>query len=204
MHLRSSSLAQKPYDTRAGRAAHYRIVDHDHAFAADGRGYRIEFDLDLILARRLTGRNERAPDIFILDKSHSVRDARSLGIPDCRVYSGIGNADHDIGIDGMLVRKEASGAFPRLMNAHPFDKRIGARKVDILENAERLFRRRAVILYRADVLPVEHHYLSGLEIADEMRADGIKRTRFRRDDIASVVASAVAERAKSLLVAHRD
>lgn len=139
MHLCSSSLAQKPYDTRAGRA---RTIESSIMITRLPRTVEA-IGLSLILtlsSRDADGRNERAPDIFILDKSHSVRDARSLGIPDCRVYSGIGNADHDIGIDGMLVRKEASGAFPRLMNAHPFDKRIGARKVDILENAERLFR----------------------------------------------------------------
>ena len=51
---------------------------------------------------------------------------------------------------------------------------------------------------------VEHDDLSGLDIPDHRRADRVKRTAFRGDDVFSVTRLSVAQRAEAVLIPHGD
>src|SRR2546428_675170 len=101
----------------------------------------------------------------------------------------------------------SSGAGQSMPEKHwpdtrPGEPRVGAREVEDLEDAERAAGVLRDDLLRLDPL-VDDHQLAGTDLALELRADEIERTRFRGDDPVSVE-PAEAKRSHSARIAEGD
>ncbi len=84
MHFRRARFAQQRDDARRRRAAHDRIVDDDHALAAQILDDRIELQLHAAIAHLLIGADEGAPDVAVLDQPFDVRQAALGRVTDRR------------------------------------------------------------------------------------------------------------------------
>ena len=69
-----------------------------------------------ILALALTGGNECASDILVLDKPNAIRNARCARIAYCGINAGVGHADNDIGIDRVLLCQNFAGAYAAVVH----------------------------------------------------------------------------------------
>ena len=88
--------------------------------------------------------------------------------------AGVGHRDHDVGLDRRLAPQDLAHLGARDLEHGPGHLRVRAGEVDVLEHAER------VALGAGDELGLqpslgERHDLAGLYIAQEGRADQVKR-----------------------------
>ena len=84
--------------------AHDGIINQHHAFSLDHRTYGVQLDADRVLSHFLRRGNERASDVLVLDEPKRVRNSRGPRVADGRVQARVRHADHDVGIDRMLLR----------------------------------------------------------------------------------------------------
>ena len=110
MDLPRTRLAQKADETAGGVAPDDRIVDEHDALIPHDLLYGGELYLDLIHAEPLPRGNERASDVFILDKADGIRYSRLKAEPERGVEAGIRHADDYIRLRGMRLGEYA----PRL------------------------------------------------------------------------------------------
>ena len=89
-----------------------------------------------------------------------------------------------------------------MVNAAPFDLRVGAGKIDIFENAEsRCDGLERFLAFHA--VPVDNQHLARFEVTHVSRADDVERTGFRRKD-PGVVALAKNQWPDAVWVTHAD
>ena len=175
-------LAQQTHDARAGGAAHDGIVHQHHALALHRGRHGVQFDAHEVLALGLRGLYERAGDVLALDKADAVGDAALPRVAQRRVEAAVRHADDHVGLHGVLQRQERAGAHARHVDARTVDHGIRAGKVDVLEHAGSLFRLAYVRAVGAHAVLVHHHDLARLQIAHQMRADGVQSTTLRGED----------------------
>ena len=94
-------------DARRGRAAHDRVVDHDHALAVQVLDDRIELQMHAARAHLLIGADERAADVAVLDQPLDVRQTALGRVADAAGHRRVGNRHHDVGVDRMLAARAA-------------------------------------------------------------------------------------------------
>ena len=203
MHLGRARVAQLLDDGTARRAADDGVVHENDALAAHRGGDDVELDLDSVLAHLLIGRDERSADIFVFQKSDAVGNARSLRVAERRIQTRIGNADDDIRVDLIFFRKERARALSRVVHIAAVDLRIGARRVEVLEHAERLLPAavRGIVL---DAVFGDDEHFARLDLAHLVPPNRVERAGLGSDQIAPVVALAEAERAEAVRVARGD
>ena len=97
MHLECSRLEEHRDDLPGGRAADDGVVDDDHSLAGHLR-QRIELRLDAVLAQRLIGLDERAPDIAVLDQPFCEGDPARAREADRGRGAGIRDRHHEVGL----------------------------------------------------------------------------------------------------------
>ena len=94
------------------------------------------FTLTPKFADRLLRLDEGPADVVVPHEPHAVRDAALLGVAEGREDPRVGDGDDDVGRDGVLAGEappeRAAGLRDRLVE----DGRVGAREVDVLEDAE--------------------------------------------------------------------
>ena len=114
--------------------------------------------------------------------------------------SGIGQTT-SAGTRGFL-RQDAAELGAHLVDALAEDVAVGAREVDVLEDAvgERRRRKR---MQRAQAAVADDHHLAGLDVAHVGRADQIERAGLGADDV-GVAEPAERERPEAVRVARRD
>src|SRR5262244_3562708 len=117
--------------------------------------------------------NEGAPYVMVSHQRKSEFQSRLRGVADGSRDAGIGHGHDDVG-----VRR----AFPRQLFAHPVtalvdaaaeDYRIGARKIDVFEDAMRDALRLERVK-RTQSARIGGDYLAGFDVSNVGRADQVK------------------------------
>ena len=128
----------------------------------------------------LVGRfDEGAPDVVVADNPEFERLAGLGGIADGRGHAGIGHRHHHIGVDHGFVGQLGADALARLVYALALDPAVGAREVDMFEDAEPLGHGRER-LDAFDAAVRDHHHFAGLDVAHEPGAENVESTGLRR------------------------
>ena len=120
------------------------------------------------MADLVAGLDEGAPDIVRADDAKLERDAALLRIADRRRCPRIGDRDNEIGLDPAFERELLADALADGIDRGAVGDRIGAREIDLLENA-RPRRDRRKRPDRAEPAFGYDDQLARLEIDDEGR-----------------------------------
>ena len=166
MHLGGAGLAQHADDLAHGVAAHDRVV-HDHQpLAAHHLGQRVELHPQAVAAQLLPGLDERAGDVAVLDQAVVLRDAGSAREALRRGVAGVGDRDHEIGVDRRLAGEDLAHPAANRLERAALELGVRAREVDVLEDAQR----GALGLDRdagLDAALVDRDQLTGLDLAQQ-------------------------------------
>src|SRR6185369_3555683 len=130
-----ADFANHAHDFAAGGAADERVVDEDDALAFEQAADGVEFEFDAEIADGLRGFDEGATDVMIADQAHAERDAGFESVADGGGNAGVRNGDDDVGVNRMLLREQAAEGFAALVDAAAEDDAVGAREVDMFEDA---------------------------------------------------------------------
>ena len=102
MNFFRTGFSEQIHDTAASGSANDRIINQNHTLAFYAGADGAELDTDLIHSLVLSGRDECAANVFILDQTDSIRDPRGLTEPQRSIQTGVRCTDHNVSIDGML------------------------------------------------------------------------------------------------------
>ena len=127
------------------------------------------------------------PDVGVLDEALAERDARLLRIPHRRRHARLGHPDDEVGVDGVLAGEDAAHLDARLVDDPAADDGVGAGEVDVLEDAALGLRLGEPV--RAQAVLVDGDELTGLDLADDGRADRLQRRGLGGDDPAALEAA---------------
>ena len=202
MHLGRACVEEHRHDLARRRAAHDRVVDDDEALARD-LGERVELHADPLLAHALLGLDERAADVAVLDQPLAERDAGRAREADRRRRAGVGDRQHEIGLDRRFGGEALAHAHPRAVHLDAGEARVGPCEVEELEDAERAAVGRLAPPGRVQSLVVDDHELAGSHLALERRADEVECAALRRDDVI-VAETAERKRTEAVRVAEGE
>ena len=104
----------------------------------------------------------------------------------------------------MLKRQKRARPLPCGVHRTAVYYRVGARKINVLKNAEGAGRFFAVVFNGSYAVFIEHNYLAGLYITYKFRPHRVKRAAFGSHNVSSVLRFAVAQRAKAVFITHRN
>jgi hypothetical protein len=135
VHFPGASLAHHADDLAAGGAAHDGIVHQHDALALEQVAHRVELELDAEIANRLRRLDKRAPDVVVADQRLAEGQAALIGVSDGGGHAGIRDGHDEIGIGGALARQQAAQILTRLFYRAAEHHGIGAREIDLLEDA---------------------------------------------------------------------
>ncbi len=202
MHFPGAGLADHLDDLGRGGAADDRVVDQDHALAVELGARRVVLQLHAEMANVVRGLDEGAADIVVADDAELEGHAALGGVADRRRHAGVGHRDHQVGVDVALAGELGADALPRLVDAGALDDAVGAREVDVLEDAEALvLRAERVVAVHAGV--VDHDDLARLDVAHEVGADDVEAAGLGCQDV-GVADLAQHQRADAVRIAHAD
>ena len=204
VYLSRARVAKELYDPRGRCAAYDGVVYQNDAFSAHDARDRVQLYSHFVLSRVLPRSDEGSSYIFVFDESYLIGEPGLLRVADRGVKTRVGNADDDIRLNGMLEREESSRAASRLVDVASVYRRVGTREINVLENAHPVGSLSAVLRDTANAALVEYDDLARLDIADELRADGIERAALGRDDVRAVLRLSVAERTEAVLISCGD
>ena len=200
VHLGGPGLAQH-LDQRALRVtAHDRVVDDDEALAFDDLAQGVELEADAQLAQGLRGLDEGAAHVRVLHEALGEGDAGLLRVADRGGRARVGRGDHQVGLDGVLAREGGAHLVARGHDPAPADGRVGARQVDVLEDAGVGAAHGEAA--RVHARGVDRDELAGLDLAHEGRATQVQGGGLGGDDPPGGEA-AEHERAVAVRVARR-
>src|ERR1700739_1511319 len=121
---------------------------------------------------------------MVADNPELERQSRFLGVTDGSRHAGIRNRDDDIRIDMAFARQFSADAFARLVDARPFNDAVGAREINMSEDANP-----ALVMLERHHAPnpagADDDNLAGLDVAFELGPDDIEGTGLRRQIHAS-------------------
>jgi hypothetical protein len=133
--LERALLEEHRDDLASRRAANDRVV-HDHDAFPRHLGERVELRLDPVLAERLVGLDERAPDVPVLDQALGEGDPACAREADRRRRAGVRDGHDQVGLgrrlDGELLAHPHAGS----VELDAAKLRVGPGEVDELEDAE--------------------------------------------------------------------
>ena len=202
MHL-AHRVAHHLDDLSRGGAAHDPVVDHDHALAFDEGTVDVVLELDAQVADLVARLDEGAPHVVVADDAELEGDAGLGRVADGGGHARIGDRHDHVGLSRRLARELGADALPHVVDAPPLDVAVGAREVDVLEDAEAPAHGREG-LERAHAARVEHHELARLHVAHELGVDDVERAALGGEDAGAVARAAEHERAHAQRVAHPD
>ena len=94
------------HDLAHGVAAHDRVV-HDHqSLAADHVGQRVELHAQAVAAKLLSGLDERARHVAVLDQAVVLGDPGGAGEALRGGVAGVGDRDHQVRVDRRLAGED--------------------------------------------------------------------------------------------------
>ena len=98
----------------------------------------------------LLGLDEGAPDVVVADEAELEGQPRLLGVADGGEDAAVGDRRDEVGVGGSLARELGAQALAHLGDGVAEDDAVGAREVDVLEDAARAARDlRQVVASRA-------------------------------------------------------
>ena len=145
--------------------------------------------------------DKRAADVVIANQAHAKGQAGFERIADRGGHAGVGHGHDEIGVGGLLAREQAAQHFAAAVDGAAKDQAIGARKIDVLENAVLVAASAGAKWIDSTPLLEMRTHLAGLDFANVFRADQIERAGFRSDH-PGVAESAEAERAEAARIAN--
>ena len=202
MNLCCARFFEQLDDVGDGRAAHDRVVDHDHALARDVAFEHVELERDATFALRLRGLNERPADISVFDKSQAEGDAAAHAVTDGAGKTAVGDADDQVRVDGVLLCQKLTREHARFVDGLTVDDAVGAGEIDVLENA-RARVCRAKSLVRGELSVMKGDDLARLDVAHKLGADRVESAGLGGKDVIFAY-PAHAKRADTEGIAHGD
>jgi hypothetical protein len=164
--------------------------------------HRVEFQPHRAVAQRLTGLDERTPDVVVPNQPKLEANARLLGETETGSIARVRHGNDDVGVDRVVPGEHNAQLPTNLVDVFPEHLAVRTREVDELENALGL---RLLIERLPGPNPpiVNNDEFPWLNFPDIFGADDIQRTGFAGDD-GGIAQPAEAERAEGLRVAHGD
>ena len=135
MHLSGAGAAHHADDFAAGGAANDGVVNEDDALAFEQIVHGVELEADAEVADALLGLNEGAAHVVIADEAEAEGKAGLFRVAERGGDAGVGDGNDDIGGHAGLARELAAHLVARLLHPAAEDARVGAREVDVLEDA---------------------------------------------------------------------
>ena len=185
MNLLGAGVAQHLDELHHGGAAHDGVVDDDQALALDVVTQRVEFHTHAHGAQLLRGLDKRTAHVAVLDKALAKGNTALVRIPLRGRQTGVGHADNQVGLDGLLMCQLTTHVITAGVDALAVHDGVGASEVDLLKDAvSRLFGgRHALLGHKA--LGADAQNLTGTDVADVLGAHDIECTGLRSDDPAA-------------------
>ena len=106
----------------------------------DDLGQRVELHPQAVLAQLLAGLDEGARDVAVLDQAVVLRQAGRPRVAARGGVAGVGHGDHEVGVDRRLAPQDLAHRARARPDGVALEQRVGAREVDVLEDAERAAR----------------------------------------------------------------
>ena len=138
MNFGCAGAAHHANNFAACRAADDGIVNEDDALAGEEIVHGIELEADAEVADALLGFDKCAADVMVADEAEAERQARLFRVAERSGDAGVGDGNDDVGGDAGLAGELAAHLVARLLHPAAEDARVGAREVDVLEDAARL------------------------------------------------------------------
>src|SRR5690606_11822344 len=135
MHFLGAGGTHHLDDLPRGGAAHDAVVHEDDALALDVHAVGVVLQLHAQIADRIRRLDEGAADIVVADDAELEGNARSGGISDRGRHAGIRHRYDHVRRYAALARQLYADPLARVIDAAAFDHAVGAREVDILEDA---------------------------------------------------------------------
>ena len=203
MDLTCSGIPQEPYDLAARRAAHDGVIHHDDGLSLNNRAHGAQLQLDRRIALFLRRLDERPSDVAVLDEALGKRDARLIGESRRCRRSRVRHRDDHITAKPGLARQNTPHLEARCMNTLSIDDRVGACKIDVLEDAgSNILPIGETVGSKCAVLHDDH--LSRQHIAHEGSSVDIERAGLGGKHPAALLRPSDAKRTKALRIAHTD
>ena len=178
MHFSGAGAAHHADNFAAGGAANDGVVDEDDALAFEQIVHRVELEADAEVADALLGLDKCAADVVVADEAEAEGHAGFFRVAERGGHAGVGHGHDDIGGHAGLARELAAHLVARLLHPAAEDARVGAREVDVLEDAARL-RNAGGVLAAGDAVFGDHDQFAGKNVADDIRRGADRRRRFR-------------------------
>ena len=185
VNLLGAGVAQHLDELHHGGAANDGVVDDDQALALDIVAQWIELHAHAHGTQLLRGLDKRTAHIAILDEALAKGNAALARITLRRRQTGVGHADDQVGIDGLLVCQLTTHVVTAGVDALAIHDGVGAGKVDLLKDAvSGLFGSGHTLLgYQA--LGTDAQDLAGTDITDILGAHDIECTCLGGNDPAA-------------------
>ena len=135
MHLFRSCVAQKADNLPGGGSADYGIVNQGYGFAFDDAADGGHFHPDAQVSHRLGRLDERPGHVDVLQQAPLQWDMGGLGVTHSGAEAGVGDTNHYVRGDGVLLKEEPARPLAELVDVAPFYVAVRAREVDILHRA---------------------------------------------------------------------
>ena len=162
MHFLGTCVPQQPNNLSAGGAADDGVVDEHHPLALHRLRDGVELDAHLVDALILTGGDEGAADVLVLDEAHAVGDTGFLGVTQRCVQPGVGHAHHHVGVHRVLLGQNGTGTEPGGVDGDLVDDGVGTGEIDVFKDAGGMGSGAAVALVGVDAPFIKHQNLTGL------------------------------------------
>ena len=181
MHFLCARAAHHAHNFSACRAADDGVVDEDDALAFEQIVHRVELEAHAEVAHALLGLDEGAAHVVVADEAEAEGNAGLFRVAERGGDAGVGHGHDHVGGHAGLARQLAAHLVARLLHPAAEDAAVGARKVDVLEDAARL-RHAAGVLAAGDAVFGDHHQFAGKNIAHVLGAQQIEGAGFRGKD----------------------
>ena len=135
MHLFRSCVAQKADNLPGGGSADYGIVNQGYGFAFDYAADGGHLHPDAQVSHRLGRLDECPGNVDVLQEAPLQRDAGGLGVTHSGAEAGVGDTNHYVRGDGVLLKEEPARPLAELVDVAPFYVAVRARELDILHRA---------------------------------------------------------------------
>src|SRR6516164_4851413 len=180
IHLGSTGFAGELDDLRRGGATHDRVIDQQHPLATEFEVDGIQLAVHGLLALLLSGHDESAADVAVLDEALAVLDAEPLRELQRAGTAGIRNGNHHIDVVCRplaqdLVRQAIAHAHARAVDGDVVDLRVGAGEINILEDAGGVPPGGDALLRMQPALLIDEHRLTRCDIAHQAERECIER-----------------------------
>ena len=185
-----------------GFAAHNRVVNNNNSLSAYIclKGSKSCFEKSFLF---IFSRTYGSANVFILNKTCTVRNTRRLSIALCGNNSRIGNAAYHIGINRMFIIKQFTCLKSRIMNTYTVNNTVGTGNINIFKNTHRCIIRLNSRLVTVKTRFINYNHFSGLNITQKFTAKTVNYTALGSNNIA-VVKFSDAKRTEAVFITKAD